>query len=72
MLTFEQKSYRAKIFKIAGFALMSPFGSLAIDMFRSGFINLKPNIIIAFLISFLLAFLGVILIQRGFEAIEKD
>ena len=51
---------------------MSPFGSLAIDMFRSGFINLKPNIIIAFLISFLLAFLGVILIQRGFEAIEKD
>ena len=66
----EENKYRAEVFKIAGFALMTPFGTIVLDMFRSGFINLKPNIIIALLTSLLLVYLGVILIQRGFEAVE--
>jgi putative Mn2+ efflux pump MntP len=71
-MIYEDRKYQAELFKIGGFALMTPLGKYIIDLLQAGVINFKINPVISFVASFLLFLLGVIMLQRGFEKLRKD
>ena len=63
--------YRSDIFKIAGFSLMTPLGRIVIEPI----IVLKEfgsiGFIVFIVISLTLLLFGIILIMKGYEALEK-
>ena len=66
----EHQKYRAELFKIEGFALLTPAATLVFDVLRN---NLAPNPrFFAYLIgSIILAFLGIITLQCGYEELKE-
>ena len=70
-MILEEDKYRAEVFKIAGFGLMTPFGKYIIDLLQTGIVNFRINPMVSFSVSFLLFILGVIILQRGFECSRK-
>ncbi len=67
----EGKKYRAQTFNIGGFALMSLFGKIAMQPLET----FKEYGLIGFVcytvVSIILFILGVLLIQRGYEAVDE-
>ena len=66
----EKDKYKADVLKIIGFAVMSPFGVIAIRMFDEARLFLDFNHIIAFLISIALLYCGIMIVGRGMIHLE--
>lgn len=64
-MTSEKNKYKADVLKIAGFAVMSPFGVIVLKIFDESKFYLDFKHFIFFLISILLLYLGVIIVNRG-------
>lgn len=67
----EYKSYQSEVFKIAGFALMTPLGRFVLNLIEIGVNNPINQLLINAFASFLLFLLGIMSIQRGFEIVEE-
>ena len=64
MITEEE--YQAEVYKIAGFALMSPMGKLVLDVPGIDFSNLNFQFFIYVGLCTLLFFIGFIMILNGY------
>lgn len=67
----EDKKYLADVYKLSGFALMSPLGRFILflsDVFLN-YKELKPILIIHLFISLVLFLCGMIMIQKGYEEV---
>lgn len=67
----EENKYRAEVFKIAGFALLTPAGRLALSFTEHGFSGLADHFPLNIVIAMGLCILGIIFIQRGFEFLRN-
>ena len=70
-MIIEEQKYRADVFKIGGFSLMTPFGKLILEIPNFKLAGLNFQLIIFAIIAFVSAYLGLVLILRGFEALEE-
>ena len=70
MISEEQK-YLADVYKLSGFALMSPFGRfiLFLSDIYSSYKEPKPILIAHLLLSLVLFICGIIMIQKGYEEV---
>jgi len=64
----EDRKYQSDVFKISGFALMTPFGKFVLDILSLG-LNITTWFYVNLLVSFALFLVGVIIIQKGYEAV---
>ena len=71
MITEENK-YRAEIFKIAGFSLMTPFGKLVLSIPDFKLEGLNFPFVVFAIITFLSFFFGIILLSRGLDMVIKE
>ena len=69
-MVFEYQKYRAELFKIAGIALLTPFGTLVFDVLKNG-LSLNSQFFAYLTGSIVLAFLGIIILQRGYEELME-
>lgn len=67
----EYKSYQSEVFKISGFALMTPLGRFILNLIEVGVNYSIIQFFINAFIAFLLFILGIMAIQRGFEIVEE-
>lgn len=65
----EYQKYGAEVFKIGGFALMTPLGRFVLDTLHFNFSNLTQSSVINIITSFLLFLLGIMFIQIGYETV---
>lgn len=70
MITDEDKQI-AEIFKIAGFALMSPLGKVVLDIPGFKFYSTNIAYVIFFVISLFLFHLGIIVISKCVERVTE-
>ncbi len=66
-MIFEENKYRAEVFKIAGFALLTPLGRLVLSFIEHGLPAIADNCPMNIITAGILFVLGIIFIQRGFE-----
>ena len=66
----EHQKYRAELFKIAGFALLTPIATLFFDILRN-YLSLSSQFFAYLVGSIILAFLGIITLQRGYEELME-
>ena len=69
MITEEE--YQAEVYKIAGFALMSPMGKFILSIYDTDFSNLKYRFFIYICLSTLLFFIGLIMIFSGYGIVYE-
>lgn len=70
MITEEQK-HLADIFKIAGFALMTPLGRIVLNIPEFNFTYLNIQYIIFALVSLALFYLGIIFMLKSIEKVTE-
>ena len=63
----ERDKYRTEIFKIAGFALMSPVGKYIMEISNPQINIFSTRSIVFFIIAMLLFYFGIMLILKGYE-----
>ena len=66
----EDDKYRAETFRTFGFSSMVPFGKVILDFSDLKLEEINVQLIIYFVISFILVLFGIILIQRGYEILS--
>ena len=64
------KEYRAEIMKISGFGLMTPIGSLIVNIVNDNITIFSMRTFLALIFSIFLFYMGGIIIVRGLEIIE--
>jgi len=70
MITELQK-YRAQVFQILGFALMTPLGKFVLDLKDIKLENINLWFFLYLFISLFLTYLGIICIFKGEEKLEE-
>ncbi len=68
MITSDE--YRVDILKVTGFAFMAPFGKIVLSIFDFQFDDFNIKFFICLAVSFLLLYIGIIIIVRGYEIME--
>ena len=68
----DRQRYRAEVFKIGGFALMTPLGRCVLYVLDHGFRNISFDLFINFLTSSVLFVFGIIVIQIGYEEVFEE
>ena len=71
-MILERQKYRAEVFKICGFALMTPFGRFVLSTIEHGFRNLTFDSLGNLLTSFILFLFGIMAIQVGYEEVFEE
>ena len=66
----EHQKYRAELFKIIGAALLTPAGTLVFEVLRNG-LSLHSQFFAYLIGSIILAFLGIMAFQRGYEELME-
>ena len=61
--------YQSEVFKLSGFALMTPFGRLMLNLLENGFNGILTNF--NFIGAMLLFLLGLWFIQRGYKISDE-
>ena len=64
-MRFEAKKYRAQTYQIAGFAMMTPLGSLVLRIFNEEIKELTPSFVILLVIAIILFLIGIMIIYMG-------
>ena len=67
----EDQKFRAEVFKICGFALMTPLGRFVLDFLKSGFNGTITYFVAELILSLILFLSGAIMIQIGYEAVQE-
>ena len=68
-----EEEYLAEVYKIAGFALMSPMGKFVLDIPSIDFSNLRYRFFIYICLSVLLFFIGFTMLLNGYGIVyEKN
>lgn len=70
MITEEHK-FLAEVYKISGFALMTPLGRYFLIFSDINLRNLTVQFFIHLIISIILFYFGVIMIQRAYEELQE-
>lgn len=65
------QKYRAQIFQVMGFAFMSPFGKFMLDLKDIKIMDITLWSFIYFLFSFVAAYYGIILFNKGQDELEE-
>lgn len=68
----EDRKYQSDIFKITGFALMTPLGRFVLNLLELGPRGDIVSFVLNVIGSFILFFFGIIAIQRGYEFVQED
>ena len=68
----KRDEFVAEIFKIAGFAMMTPLGKFILDFPYLKKENININMIIYIIISVALCYFGIIVALRGIDILEKE
>ena len=68
----EDRRYRAEVFKICGFALMTPFGKIILQLLDIGLQIITLRFFVSLLISLFLFSFGVIMLQIGYESVQES
>ena len=66
----EKDKYKADVLKIIGLAFMTPFGMLILKILDEAKLCLDVNHIVVLLISILLLYFGIIIVNRGMIHLE--
>lgn len=66
-----EEEYQAEVYKIAGFALMSPMGKFVLDVPDIDFNNLSCQFFAYVCLSILLLFIGFIMILNGYGIVYE-
>lgn len=69
-VTDKVQNYRANMFQIAGFAFMTPLGSLVINLLELKLSDLGLKFVFYLLFTLLLSLLGIIFLVKGMDALE--
>ncbi len=64
-MRFEARKYRAQTYQIAGFAMMTPIGSLVLRIFNEEIKELNLSFAVLFVISIILLLIGIMIIYMG-------
>ena len=70
MITEVQK-YRAQLFQISGFSLITPIGKLILDFLNLKQTDISLKFFIYIVTAILLAFIGLVLILHGMTILEE-
>ena len=64
--------YRAEIFKLAGFGFFTPLGKVILSIPNLKLTDLNFQFYLFFCLSLLFTYFAIILILKGYEAIERN
>lgn len=67
----EVQKYRANMFQIGGFGLMSPLGKVVLNFSEYKLLDLNLQFLLNILLSLLLFSLGIMLLIKGMETLEE-
>ena len=70
-MTSDVQKYRAQVFQILGFILMTPLGNLILNMIITQKNNLSWSFVLALVTSMILAFCGILLLLKGMIVLEE-
>ena len=68
----KDNEYRAETFRIFGLSVMAPFGKIILSLSDLKLKEMNVQLIVYFVISFILVLFGIILIQRGYEILTNQ
>lgn len=68
----EYQKFRADVFKICGFALMTPLGRFVLRLLDHGFRSLSIDLLIEFVCSIILFMFGIMAIQVGYDELYEE
>lgn len=63
----EYKKYQSEVFKISGFALMTPFARFILNLIEAGVSVHITQFLINVIASVLFFIVGIMVLQKGFE-----